>query len=86
MTEKETQSLKALRALRHSAAHTLAQAVKKLYPSAQVGVGPATEDGFYYDFRYVRSNFSGKLKSTWIVDNCQALPIASWNLISILGP
>ena len=54
MTEKETQSLKALRALRHSAAHTLAQAVKKLYPSAQVGVGPATEDGFYYDFRYER--------------------------------
>nr|EDZ39744.1 MAG: Threonyl-tRNA synthetase [Leptospirillum sp. Group II '5-way CG'] len=51
MTEKETESLKALR---HSAAHTLAQAVKKLYPSAQVGIGPATEEGFYYDFRYER--------------------------------
>ena len=51
MTEKETRSLKALR---HSAAHTLAQAVKKLYPTAQVGVGPATEEGFYYDFRYER--------------------------------
>ncbi|EAY57931.1 MAG: Threonyl-tRNA synthetase [Leptospirillum rubarum] len=51
MTEKESESL---RALRHSAAHTLAQAVKKLYPSAQVGVGPATEEGFYYDFRYER--------------------------------
>lgn len=43
-----------LKALRHSAAHTLAQAVKRLYPTAQVGVGPATEDGFYYDFRFER--------------------------------
>ncbi len=51
MAEKDIQSLKALR---HSAAHTLAQAVKKLYPSAQVGIGPATEEGFYYDFRYER--------------------------------
>ncbi len=51
MKPSEDQNLKALR---HSAAHTLAQAVKRLYPSVQVGVGPATEDGFYYDFRFER--------------------------------
>lgn len=35
--------------LNHSTAHLLAQAVKKLYPQAMFGVGPATEEGFYYD-------------------------------------
>jgi threonyl-tRNA synthetase len=38
--------------IRHSAAHLLAQAVKRLYPSAQVTIGPVIEDGFYYDFSY----------------------------------
>lgn len=36
--------------LRHSAAHVLAQAVKNLYPDVKLGIGPAIEDGFYYDF------------------------------------
>ncbi len=44
----------ALKALRHSAAHVLAQAVKRLFPSAQVGIGPATDEGFYYDFHFDR--------------------------------
>jgi threonyl-tRNA synthetase len=35
---------------RHSTAHIMAQAVKKLYPDAKLGIGPAIEDGFYYDF------------------------------------
>ena len=39
----------ALEVLRHSAAHLLAQAVKRLYPDASFGVGPAIKDGFYYD-------------------------------------
>jgi len=37
-------------ALRHSAAHILAQAVKKLFPEAKLAIGPPIEDGFYYDF------------------------------------
>lgn len=37
-------------ALRHSCAHLLASAVKKLYPEAKLGIGPAIENGFYYDF------------------------------------
>ncbi|MBQ3302132.1 MAG: threonine--tRNA ligase, partial [Eggerthellaceae bacterium] len=38
-----------LHIIRHTCAHTLAQAVKRLYPQAHFGYGPATENGFYYD-------------------------------------
>ena len=38
-----------LEVIRHSAAHILAQAVKRLYPQAHFAYGPATEKGFYYD-------------------------------------
>ncbi len=37
--------------LRHSAAHLMAQAVKRLFPETQVTIGPTIEDGFYYDFK-----------------------------------
>jgi threonyl-tRNA synthetase len=40
--------------IRHSTAHLLAQAVKALYPSAQVTIGPCIENGFYYDFAFER--------------------------------
>ena len=39
-----------LELLRHDAAHVMAEAVKELYPETQVTIGPAIEDGFYYDF------------------------------------
>src|SRR4030042_537697 len=39
-----------LNTLRHSASHILALAVKRLFPRTILGIGPATEDGFYYDF------------------------------------
>ncbi|MCJ7839763.1 threonine--tRNA ligase [Lederbergia sp. NSJ-179] len=42
-------SPEALEILRHSTAHLMAQAVKRLYPDAKFGVGPVIEDGFYYD-------------------------------------
>jgi len=41
--------------LRHSSAHILAQAVKELYPKAKLAIGPAIEDGFYYDFDFDRT-------------------------------
>ncbi|WP_455217574.1 threonine--tRNA ligase, partial [Kaarinaea lacus] len=41
-----------LEIIRHSTAHLLAQAVKQLFPDAQVTIGPVIEDGFYYDFAY----------------------------------
>jgi len=37
---------------RHSASHILAQAVKRLYPKVKLGIGPAIENGFYYDFEF----------------------------------
>lgn len=43
-----------LELIRHSTAHLMAQAVKELFPSAQVTIGPAIENGFYYDFSFER--------------------------------
>ena len=40
----------AIKVARHTASHVLAQAVKKVYPEARLAIGPATDDGFYYDF------------------------------------
>ncbi len=51
ITEKQDESLEVIR---HSAAHLLAQAVKQLFPTAQVTIGPVIEDGFYYDFAFSR--------------------------------
>ena len=43
-----------LEIIRHSSAHLLAQAVKQLFPEAQVTIGPVIENGFYYDFAFER--------------------------------
>jgi threonyl-tRNA synthetase len=51
ITEKSPEGLEVIR---HSCAHLLAQAVKTLFPEAQVTIGPVIEDGFYYDFAYER--------------------------------
>ncbi len=47
---KPEMSAEELRVLRHTASHVLAQAVKKLFPSAKLAIGPAIDSGFYYDF------------------------------------
>ena len=52
ITESDPQSLDIIR---HSAAHLMAQAVKALFPSAQMTIGPVIEDGFFYDFAFERS-------------------------------
>lgn len=49
VTDKSDEGLEIIR---HSTAHLLAQAVKQLFPDAQVTIGPVIEDGFYYDFAY----------------------------------
>ncbi len=51
----EDESKVALRTMRHSAAHVMAEAVQELFPEARFGIGPAIEDGFYYDFELPRS-------------------------------
>ena len=49
ITEKSEEGVDVIR---HSSAHLLAQAVKELYPSAQITIGPVIDDGFYYDIDY----------------------------------
>jgi len=52
ITDKDPEGLEIIR---HSTAHLLAQAVKQLFPTAQVTIGPVIEDGFFYDFAFARS-------------------------------
>jgi len=52
LTEKDESVLEVIR---HSSAHLMAQAVKALFPTAKMAIGPVIEDGFYYDFDYERS-------------------------------
>ncbi len=49
--------------IRHSTAHLLAQAVKQLFPQAQVTIGPMVEEGFYYDFSFERPFTPDDLKA-----------------------
>jgi threonyl-tRNA synthetase len=52
ITERDADGLEVLR---HSCAHLMAQAVQRLFPEAQVTIGPVIEDGFFYDFSYERA-------------------------------
>ena len=49
ITLYDASSKEGIEVIRHSTAHLLAQAIKRLYPHAQFGVGPVIENGFYYD-------------------------------------
>ncbi|HIE89491.1 MAG TPA: threonine--tRNA ligase, partial [Gammaproteobacteria bacterium] len=55
--------IEGLEIIRHSCAHLLAQAVKELFPDAQVTIGPVIEDGFYYDFAYAPGFSESDLES-----------------------
>jgi threonyl-tRNA synthetase len=52
LTTRDTDDPDALYVLRHSAAHLLAEAVRRLYPGTKVAIGPPIENGFYYDFEF----------------------------------
>jgi len=52
LTTRDTGDPDALYVLRHSAAHLLAEAVRRLYPGVKVAIGPPIENGFYYDFDF----------------------------------
>ena len=52
LTTRDTDDPDALCVLRHSAAHLLAEAVRRLYPGVKVAIGPPIENGFYYDFEF----------------------------------
>ena len=46
---------------RHTTSHILAQAVKRLYPDTKLAIGPAIEDGFYYDFEFKEPISRGRI-------------------------
>ncbi|HEY6068603.1 MAG TPA: threonine--tRNA ligase [Gaiellaceae bacterium] len=52
LTTRDTHDPDALAVLRHSSAHLLAEAVRRLYPGVKVAIGPPIETGFYYDFEF----------------------------------
>ena len=52
LTTRDTDDPDALAVLRHSAAHLLAEAVRRLYPGVKIAIGPPVENGFYYDFEF----------------------------------
>src|SRR6187551_3513650 len=52
LTTRDKDDPDALAVLRHSAAHLLAEAVRRLYPGVKVAIGPPIENGFYYDFEF----------------------------------
>ena len=52
LTTRDKQDPDALYVLRHSSAHLLAEAVRRLYPGVKVAIGPPIENGFYYDFDF----------------------------------
>jgi threonyl-tRNA synthetase len=52
LTTRDSDDPDALAVLRHSSAHLLAEAVRRLYPGVKVAIGPAIENGFYYDFDF----------------------------------
>src|SRR5690349_22630732 len=52
LTTRDTSDPDALAVLRHSSAHLLAEAVRRLYPGVKVAIGPPIDNGFYYDFDF----------------------------------
>ncbi len=52
LTTRDRDDPDALAVLRHSAAHLLAEAARRLYPGTKVAIGPPIENGFYYDFEF----------------------------------
>ncbi len=74
----------ALETIRHDAAHVLAQAVQELFPGTQVTIGPAIEDGFYYDFHraepFSTDDFAAiEKKMAEIVDRDEKLVREVWD-------
>src|SRR5213076_883522 len=62
LTTRDKQDPDALYVLRHSTAHLLAEAVRRLYPGVKIAIGPPIENGFYYDFEFPEPIHEGDLE------------------------
>jgi threonyl-tRNA synthetase len=63
LTTRDVDDPDALAVLRHSSAHLLAEAVRRLYPGVKVAIGPPVENGFYYDFDFPEPIGEGDLEA-----------------------
>src|SRR5436189_3875072 len=63
LTTRDTRDPDALAVLRHSSAHLLAEAVRRLHPGVKVAIGPPIENGFYYDFEFPEQIGEGDLEA-----------------------
>src|SRR5881397_352666 len=61
LTTRDKEDPDALAVLRHSSAHLLAEAVRRLYPGVKIAIGPPIENGFYYDFLFPEPITEGEL-------------------------
>jgi threonyl-tRNA synthetase len=62
LTTRDKDDPDALAVLRHSSAHLLAEAVRRLYPAVKIAIGPPIENGFYYDFEFPEPIHEGDLE------------------------
>src|SRR6202795_882683 len=62
LTTRDKDDPDALSVLRHSSAHLLAEAVRRLYPGVKVAIGPPIDNGFYYDFEFPEPISDGDLE------------------------
>jgi threonyl-tRNA synthetase len=62
LTTRDADDPDALYVLRHSTAHLLAEAVRRLYPGVKIAIGPPIENGFYYDFEFPEPISEGDLE------------------------
>src|SRR3954466_16426224 len=62
LTPRDKDDPDALYVLRHSSAHLLAEAVRRLYPGVKIAIGPPIENGFYYDFEFPQPISEGDLQ------------------------
>ena len=62
LTTRDKDDPDALYVLRHSTAHLLAEAVRRLYPGVKIAIGPPIENGFYYDFEFPEPISEGDLE------------------------
>ncbi len=62
LTTRDKDDPDALSVLRHSSAHLLAEAVRRLYPGVKIAIGPPIENGFYYDFEFPEPISDGDLE------------------------
>jgi len=69
ITERDSDGLEVIR---HSCAHLMAQAVQRLFPKAQVTIGPVVEDGFFYDFSFTRA---------FTPEDLQAIEKVMWEIV-----